>query len=252
MNLKRIQSKLINYLLLLFILFTVLPVKLNYSSILIILASLLAVINIFNSKTLNVANSRVLFFISIPLLIYLLGFINTADTEEGVSFILKNLSFIAFPLIFYSFSGQINKKLLFNGYLFGLCFVNIYLIYLFIYYYNFVERFYMVVTKEIYHSTYLGMYNAFAYWVCIWIYKKRSRILFLLIALFFSISAILTSSRIIFILVVISLLTSVFLLINSKLKKFIFSLLIVLVSSLALVYSPSINQKFSQMVEINK
>src|SRR5690606_24727679 len=190
MNLERIHPKLINYLLLLFVLFTVFPVKLNYSSIVIILAALLSLIKVFTSKEGRLVFSGLFFIISTPLFIYLLGLVNTSDIDEGLSFILKNLSFLAFPLIFGSFYEQINKKLLLNAFLLGLCIVNIYLIYLFIYYYNFGERFYMVVTKEIYHSTYLGMYNAFAFWICVWSYKKNNNNkLFLLFAFLFSCSA---------------------------------------------------------------
>lgn len=253
MNLERIHPKLINYLLLLFVLFTVFPVKLNYSSIVIILAALLSLIKVFTSKEGRLVFSGLFFIISTPLFIYLLGFVNTSDIDEGLSFILKNLSFLAFPLIFGSFYEQINKKLLLNAFLLGLCIVNIYLIYLFIYYYNFGERFYMVVTKEIYHSTYLGMYNAFAFWICVWSYKKNNNNkLFLLFAFLFSCSAILTSSRIVFILILISLVLSVFIILKSRLKRLILSALIILMSTSALLFSPAINQKFSQLVEINK
>ena len=175
MNLNKIILKSTNLLLILFVLFTVLPVKLNYSSIPVILLTVISVVNIFISRGRNfkLANYHI-FIISIPLVIYAVGLINTSNTDYAINFLTKNLSFLAFPLIFFGLGNYVDQVKLYKSFLFGLLLTNLYLIYLFFYYFNFGTRFYMIVTIDIYHSTYLGMYNLLAYWICLDFFKKKS------------------------------------------------------------------------------
>lgn len=246
------MRKVTNLFLILFILCTVLPVKLNYSSICIIILLGISALNYFTGKGVINSTKKKLFIIGIPLLIYVLGLLNSSNLDYGVKFISRNLSFIAFPFIFYSLSKWINKNSLFSFYLIGLAVVNMYLWYLFIYYFNFGQRFYMIVTTDIYHSTYLGMYNIFAYWVCVYYLIKSKKKFYILLSIFFVISAVMTSSRIIFILVMISLVASIFIIIKSRTKKISIALLIMITGLVLLAFVPSIRGKFHQIVEIDQ
>jgi len=253
MNTKEIIIKATNFLLVLFVLFTVLPVKLNYGSITIILLILLSITNLFCAKNRKFTTSEYyIFILSIPLIIYAIGLINTRNVGYGLNFLTKNLSFLAFPLIFFSLGKYINQVKLYKSFLLGLALTNLYLIYLFFYYFNFGTKFYMIVTMDAYHSTYLGMYNLLAFWVCIDFFIKKSKKVYLLLALFFLISALLTSARIIFILSIVSLGVSMLIMIKSNTKRLIAILFASLVGITLLVTIPSFNQKFNQLLEVKK
>ena len=253
MSLKKIILKLTDFFLLLFILFIVLPVKLNYSSIVIISLTVLSAINLFLNKNENFKPIKYyIFIISIPLVIFTLGLINTSNTSYGLTFLSKNLSFLAFPFIFFSLGKNVNQEKLLNTFLFGLSLTNLYLIYLFFYYFNFGLKFYTIVTIDIYHSTYLGMYNLLAFWICFTFFTKKSKKFYLFLAVFFLISAILTSARIIFILSVLSVGATILFTIKSNTKRVIALLFTCLMSISVLITIPSFKQKFSQFLELEK
>ena len=252
MNLKGILPYVINGVILLFILFTVTPVKLNYSSMAIILLVVLALGIRIGVKGWKAGTSILIFLISTPLLIYLLGLLNTSNLPEGMSFVIRNTSFLAFPLIFYFLGKWVNRKAILQGYLIALSLTNIYLIYLFVYYFNFGARFYRVVSVDIFHSTYLGLYNLVAFWICIHFYRLRRNKASIGLAAFFGSCALLPSSRIIFILAFLSLLASLFVLIRSRKKMLGWGLIIILVSSGILIGTPSIRQKFKQITELEQ
>ncbi|WP_250433644.1 O-antigen ligase family protein [Hanstruepera flava] len=253
MSLRKTILKSTNFFLALFILFTVLPVKLNYSSGVIIILIILSVINLlFFEKLTYKKKSYNIFISSLPLIVYAIGLFNSLNLDYGLNFLVKNLSFLAFPFIFWSLSNHINNEKLFKVYLLGLIVVNLYLFYLFFYYFNFGTNFYMIITTDIYHSTYLGMYNLLAYWICILVFYKKDKTLFGFLAVFFLISAIITSARIIFVLSIISICVTIFILIKSKIKRLI---ILSIVSSIGVLFAitvPSINQKFNQLTEIEK
>jgi O-antigen ligase len=251
MNIKPILKKLINILLCLFIITTVLPVKLNYSSIIIIVLVGCSLLNLIIDKE---ARQYYLFLLSIPFFIYILGLINTDNLDYGLKVISKNLSLVAFPLIFFSNNnkGQIQVNKILQAFLLALVIVDIYLIYLFVYYYNIGEKFSMIVTDTLYHSTYLGLYNLVAAWVCIYRFRAQKDKRFIIWVLFFLIAGVLTSSRIIFGLAIISIFITTVLLLNSKITKSIIFLTIVLLSIFSVLKVPSLNEKFSQLIEIEK
>jgi len=253
MNLKKIIVKSTNFLLILFVLFTVLPVKLNYSSITIILLTALSIINLITFKNKIFKPVRYFYlFISIPFVIYALGLINTSNTSYGLGFLSKNLSFLAFPLIFFSLGKYINQVKLYKSFLLGLSLTNLYLVYLFFYNFNFGSKFYMIVTLDVYHSTYLGMYNLLAFWICFDFFIKKSKKTFLFLAVFFLISAILTSARIIFILSILSLGASIILIIKSNAKRAIALLFTSLIGITLLVTIPALKQKFNQLLKVEE
>lgn len=253
MNIKETLTKSVNFFLILFVLFTVLPIKLNYSSITIIILSLLAIINLFFSKERKKSfKNYSLFLISIPFFIYALGVFNSSNVDYALKFLSKNLSFIAFPLIFFSFNNYIKQKKIYVAFLLGLAITNIYLIFLFFYNFNFGAKFYMIISLDIYHSTYLGMYNLVAYWVCLMLFRKEKKKLYLFFGLFFIFSAIITSARIIFILSFFSVLGTIFFLLKSNTKKILILVSAVFIGFLFIFNIPSIKQKFNQINEINK
>lgn len=253
MNIKKYIAKLANLFLILFVLFTVLPVKLNYSSIAIVILVILSIFNLlmFKNKCSQLLKYSI-FIVSIPFCIYLLGLINTSNIDYGFKFISKNMSFIAFPLIFFSLNAYIDKSKLYKFFLIGLFVTNLYLLGLFFYYFNFGLRFYKIVMVDIYHSTYLGMYSLFAYWVCISFFTKNKKKAYLVLAVFFLISAVVASARIIFILSVLSLVITLMLAIKSKAKRFIAILLTSGFCIIALVKIPTFKQKFNQFLELEK
>jgi len=253
MNLSRIILKSTDFLLILFVLFTVLPVKLNFSSITIILLAILSIIHFLipKNRNFNTANYHI-FIISVPLAIYALGLLNTSNTDYGLTFITKNLSFLAFPLIFFSIGRHVNRIKLFKSFLFGLALTNLFLIYLFFYYFNFGAKFYMIVSVEIYHSTYLGMYNLLAFWICIDFYIRKSKKIYLFIALFFLVSALLTSARMIFILSILSLGTALLYIIKSNGNKILALLLLSSIGITLLLSIPSFKQKFHQLIDLEQ
>jgi len=253
MNIKKLIPKLTNFFLILFVLFTVLPVKLNYSSIIIIILVLLSITNFLVSKDKSFKLLKIFIFcVSIPLIIYTLGLINTTNIDYGLGFLSKNMSFVAFPLIFFSLNKYINKDLLYKFYLLGLFVTNLYLLYLFFYYFNFGLRFYKIVTVDIYHSTYLGMYSLFAYWICFIFLKKTNNKTYLLLAIFFLISAIVSSARIIFLFSILSVLVTLMHTIKSNRKRIIALVFTSLFCIVALVNIPSYKQKFDQFLELEK
>ena len=238
-------------MLLAFIVLNIFPVKINFANgpiILLLVLSLYGMIKNFRIKHLN----HFLFILSIPLMVYSLGMINTENLEYGTKFIMRNIYFLVFPFILYNQAKEsINSDLIYKFYLGALAVVNLYLIYLFIYYFNLGERFYKIVTFDIYHSTYLGLYNLFGFWIVLikkeLVPKTRLRILLLV---FFIACAIMTSSRIIFILSILSLISSA--LLNYKLKlKFLISMIAILVLTMIFILViPSINEKFMQILEL--
>ncbi|PWI29839.1 hypothetical protein DI383_08775 [Flavobacteriaceae bacterium LYZ1037] len=253
MSINKIIIKATNLFLILFVLFTVLPVKLNYSSMTIILLTVLSVLNLFYSQNINLKSAKLyIFSISIPLVIYLLGLINTSNIDYGLTFLSKNMSFLAFPLIFYSLGKYIDQIKLYKTFLLGLALTNLYLIYLFFYYFNFGTKFYMIVTLDVYHSTYLGMYNLLAYWICFDFFNKKSKKIYLFLATFFIICAILASARIIFILSILSLGATMLLQIKSNSKKIMAILLTSLIGITLVITIPALKQKFNQLSEIEQ
>ena len=253
MNIKRLITKLSNFFLVIFIILTVLPVKLNYSSIAIIILVLLSISNIILFKSRNQKSIKYsIFIVSIPLIVYIFGLINTKDIKYGIDFLSKSMSFLAFPLIFFSLSEYIKKEKLFKYFLLGLFITNLYLIYLFFYYINFGLKFYKIVTVDIYHSTYLGMYSLFAYWICINLFRKKDKKALLLLAIFFLFSAIICSSRIIFILSLISVMMTLISAFKSNFKKVVAVVFTSLVFIIAMLSIPSTKQKFNQFLEIQK
>lgn len=253
MNTNKIIVRSINLGCILFILFTVLPVKLSLSSNVIVALFVLGLVNLFihNSKIEGYDGLKV-FFITIPFLIYAIGLINTSNMDYGLRFLSKNLSFLVIPIIFFSLGQHIKKAIIYKAFLIGLGLTNIYLIYLFIYYFNFGTRFYMVVTTDIYHSTYLGMYNLFAYWICVHLFIQKNHKIYVLVALFFLISAILTSARIIFMVSIVSIITTGVLLLKSAVHRVISTVIAACVCVVLMFTIPSIKQKFSQFLEIDK
>lgn len=253
MSIKKLMPQLTNFFLVLFILFTVLPVELNYSSIIIIVLVLLSLINliVIKNNSFNRLNYFV-FIITIPFIIYASGLINTINIDYGLKFLSKNMSFLAFPLIFFSLSKYINKDLIFKFYLLGLFVTNLYLLYLFAYYFNFGLRFYKIVTIDVYHSTYLGMYSLFAYWISFIFFQKGNSRFYLFLAIFFLLSAIVASARIIFLLSMLSVFASLMITIKTNSKRVAALVLLVLFGILALTNIPSFKQKFNQFLELDK
>ena len=253
MSLRKIISKSTNLLLVLFVLFTVLPVKVNLSSTAIILLIILSIIDFFLAEKFSILNNKLnIFIVTLPLVVYIIGLFNTSNLDYGLNFLERNLSLLAFPIIFYSLFNYVDKEKVLKAYIIGLAAVNIYLIYLFLYYFNFGTKFYMIVTTDIYHSTYLGMYNLFAFWICFFYQPKKNNLLFNLLAIFFIISAIITSSRIIFLLSIISLFLTGFILIKSKIKRIAAATFTALLVVVIVLTVPSIKQKFNQIIEIEK
>lgn len=253
MNLKKIIVKSTNFFLILFVLFTVLPVKLIYSSITIIILIGLSIINLFLIKNKHFKRTKYyIFCITIPLIIYVLGLINTSNIDYGFNFLSKNLSFLAFPLIFFSLHKYINQEKLYKWFLLGLTLTNLYLIYLFFYYFNFGVKFYMIVSIDVYHSTYLGMYNLLAFWICFDFFIKKSKKAYLFFAGFFIICAILTSARIVFILSILSIVVALLVVMKSNSKRIIAILFTGLIGITLIATIPSLKQKFNQILEIER
>jgi hypothetical protein len=252
MSINEAILKSTNFFLPLFVIFTVLPVKLNYSSIVIIILCVIGLINFVVNRKSIVFSKPLIFLICIPLGIYILGLINTSNLDYGLSFLVKNLSFLIFPLIFFSLSKYIDQEKVLKSFLMGLALNNIYLIYLFFYYFNFGAKFYMIVSIDMYHSTYMGMNNLIAFWVCVFFFKKGSKKEHLLLALFFLVSGVLTSARIIFLLAIVSLVVSFVMILNSKIQKIGAILLTFIIGCIVLVTVPSVKQKFSQFIEISE
>lgn len=253
MSIKNVIAKLTRTLVSLFILFTILPVKLNFSSIVIISLTALSFLNIaFFYKKAIFKNSFKLFLISSPFFVYSLGFLNTLNIDSGLSFLLKNLSFIAFPFILTSLNEYIFKNKVILTFLISLVIIDVYLTYLFIYNFNFGAKFYMIVTTDIYHSTYLGMYNIVGYWFALKYAKGKKRNAFVFLACFFLLSAIMTSARIIFVLAILSAIISTFVFIESKKRRAFLICFYLLIGVLLLISIPSVSQKFYQFKQINQ
>ncbi|MFL0352894.1 O-antigen ligase family protein [Xanthomarina sp. GH4-25] len=96
------------------------------------------------------------------------------------------------------------------------------------------------------------MYNLLAYWICFDFFIKKSKKIYLFLAMFFIFCAILTSARIIFILSILSIGASILLIIKSNTKRVIALLLVTLIGITLLVSIPSIKQKFNQFLEIEQ
>jgi O-antigen ligase len=218
----------------------------------IILLVVLALIIRLGFKGWRPATSALIFLVSSPLVIYLLGLLNSSNLTAGTDFVVRNASFLAFPLIFYFLGKWVNKLAVLHWFLIALSATNLYLLYLFVYYFNFGARFYKVVSVDIFHSTYLGLYNLVAFWICIHFYRLKKVNAYLGLAVFFAFCALLPSSRIIFILGLLSLLAALFVLVRSRKKLLGWSLIIILVGSGILISTPSIRQKFEQITEMDR
>ncbi len=252
MSIRELLKISTNVLIVLFLVFTILPVKLNYSSMAIIGLLVLALGNLFYDQPGLIQYKYIFIILIAPLLIYLLGLLNTQNLSSGLSFISRNLSFIAFPVIFISLGNYVKKSFVLNTVIILVVIIDLYLAYLFIYYFNFGERFYMIIQHEIYHSTYLGMYNLLAFWISVWAFKTHKSKLYGALAIFFVFSSILTASRIVFLLSFISLIISILLLIESRAKRLLLVVATTMITMAILFYSPGLKQKFKQIVEINK
>ncbi len=252
MIIKKIFSILANILIILFLGFSILPVKLNYSSMAIIGLLAVSLVYLFYSGLKTIKNKYFILILTIPLFVYLLGMLNTQNLSSGLSFISRNLSFIAFPVIFLSLGDFVKKSIVLNSFLIFVVIIDLYLTYLFIYYFNFGERFYMIIQHEIYHSTYLGMFNLLAFWISFLEFKKNKSKFLAAFSIFFLISSILTASRIVFLLSFISLIISTLLLVESRTKRLFLVLTSAIITLAILFYSPGLNQKFKQILEINK
>ena len=252
MNTKNTLPWSINGLMAVFVIFTAMPVKLNYSSMAIILLAILSIIVLLFNGVKGRPGGRMVFVLTIPLLVYLLGLINTSNLAEGMSFVGRNASFLAFPIIFFGLGKWINKRMLLITFLIALAITDLYLIYLFVYYFNFGARFSMVVTSDIYHSTYLGMYNLIAFWICITHHRFEQAKFYLPAAAFFLLASIATSSRMVFILAAISVLATLFILMKSNRNRWALGILLVVLMSGVLLYTPSIRQRFEQVMELEQ
>ena len=252
MNIKEFRPKLINFLLALFVVLTVFPVKLNYSSNVIVALVSLSIIWPSKLKWEDFKTRKYLWALSVPLFVYVLGLINTSNLKYGIEFVARNASFLAFPLIFHFLGSKINRSTLIKTFLISIMLVNCYLIYIFIYYFNFGARFYVIVTNDIYHSTYLGMYNLFAFWICIAGYKVNGRTSYGIVALIFIVCAAITSARTIIVLAFLSAFLSIWIIMSSRLKRI--GLIVLLVSSFFTIIStvPSIKQKFQDVYELRQ
>lgn len=245
----KISTKVLVFL---FLAFTILPVKLNYSSMVIIGLLVLALGNLFYDRPKLNEYKYVFLILIAPLLVYLIGLLNTQNLNSGLSFVSRNLSFIAFPVIFISLGNLVKKSFALNTFIILVVIIDLYLVYLFIYYFNFGERFYMIIQHEIYHSTYLGLYNLLAFWISVWAFKTYKSKSYIALAIFFVIASILTASRIVFLLSFVSLIISILFLIESRVKRLLLVLATAIITLAALFYSPGLKQKFKQLVEINK
>ncbi|MCF6297287.1 MAG: O-antigen ligase family protein [Flavobacteriaceae bacterium] len=203
---------------------------------------------------LKKAGNYQLFILAIPILIYIFGLINSDNLDYGVKFISRNLSLIAFPIIFFSNNKNtyIKTDSLLKVFLTSIFILNIYLIYLFIYYFNLGEKLSIIITELIYHSTYLGLYNIVAAWVCFFIYRNSKNKKFILFYLFFIFSAIITSSRIIFILGFFSLIIVTLSYIKKPIINFFLVAIILFLTSVVIIKTPSLNEKFSQLTSVKK
>ena len=193
---------LINISIGLFVIVTVLPVKLNYSSLAIILILLSSLVYYFVEKPK--INKEVL-LLTIPFIVYCFGLINTQDFDYGVKVLSKSLSFLIFPIVFSLISKNqvVNTRWILIAFLIALAVTNVYLIYLFIYYFNLGEKFSRLLSNTIYHSTYLGMYNITAFWLAYFAFKGKRKY-WIIICAFFLISAVFCSSRIVSIIALFS------------------------------------------------
>ncbi len=252
MTISEILNRLSRLFAALFVLVTVLPVKLNYSSMAIISLTLLALFRLIYFREAHRLPKAFLAAMTIPFAVYMLGLINSSNVEVGLDYVTRNASFLAFPIIFGALGDNLLKRRLMPVFLTGLAITNTYLIYLFIYYFNFGERFYMVVTEDIYHATYLGMYNLVAYWVCISKYREGKHKVQLALSAFFLMAAVMTSTRIVFLLAVISLGTTVFIIAGSLRQRLGLLVLFGIFASVVVTQIPSVRQKFDQFREIRK
>jgi O-antigen ligase len=252
MSIRELLKVLTNVVIVLFLAFTILPVKLNYSSMAIIGLLVLALVNFFYERQGLVQHKSFLLIMIAPLLIYSLGLLNTQNLDSGFSFVTRNLSFIAFPIIFIGVGNMVQKSFVLKAYVILVVIIDLYLAYLFVYYFNFGERFYMIIQHEIYHSTYLGMFNLFAFWISVLAFRKHQTKRNAAIAIFFIICAIITASRIVFLLSFVSLIISIVFLIQSRTKRLFMVLAAVAITLSTLFYAPGLKQKFKQLVEISK
>lgn len=245
-------QKAINYLLIGFIIATVLPLKLSISSLFLAVASLISVIYFFTSPQ-KVRNKN-LFVLTIPLLVYLVGFINSENIGYAFKMLERNLSLLLFPIIFFCIGrdDNFNKKAIVLSFLGSVIIVDFYLAYLYSYYFNFGEKFSVLLTHDIYHSTYLAMYNALAFVVLYFRRKYIHKTLFILLAVVFLFSIVACSSRMVFIVGFVSLLIFSVASIKKTWQRVAVVLLIPLLAVLLVLKFPSLSEKFEQIQELKK
>ncbi len=246
-----IQKGAIN-LLLLYPFILVLPIGTSFTSIclgLVTTATLLY--GILNFKYFKFSKKLLIF--TIPFFIYSLGLINTEDIAYGLKFISRNTTLLLFPLIFMTLkNANLPLEKLMKMYLFGALISSIYLIYLFIYNFNLGIKFYVVVTKDIFHSTYLGMYLVLASVIALNFFLNKKKKGFLFLFLFFLFSSLLTGSRIIFIVGFLITLFSGYYLISSKKYYYLTVFFTFSIFILMILFIPAIKGKFNQFSNLEK
>ena len=233
-----------------FVAFTVLPVKINLSSIAIIVLACFGALTLLQERKVG---SVLYFVLAIPLVVYIVGLINTENMDYASRWLTRNLSFVILPIYFF-FSGKtVSQKMIdqtLSLFLVVLAALNFYLIYLFVYYFNYGERYPRIVGFEIYHATYLGMYNLFALWICLIRFAKAKfslKSIYFWAVLWFAVGSVATSSRIIFIALFLSLLVFAILQLPGLRFRVISSLVLIGIGSLAITQVPALKEKFNQI-----
>lgn len=252
MNIKKYISQITLNLLVIFPLFLILPVGTSFSSICLgIIAALTFFYALPNIKSIKV--DTVFFWITIPFFVYLLGLINSSDIAYGWKFSTRNICLLLFPLIFLVWANRkIPFKKIIIVYIVGSVVTSIYLAVLFIYYFNLGTKFYKIVSIDIFHSTYLGMYVLSASLLAFHLYLKEKKWLYLILTIFLFISSLLCGSRIIFLCAFMLLGFYLYQFIGNKkivVTSIVFSCLIFF---LMITSVPSIKEKFFQIIDLNE
>ena len=249
MNISTLSIRGTEVCLLVFIIATVLPMKLSIASIGIALAAVCALVYFLNNKQKGFI---MLFLLALPLLVYVFGLFNTSNLSYGTRFLERSLSFLLFPLLFF-FLGKrhtIRTSIIFQGFVLALLVADIYLLYLFTYYFNFGEKYSILVTHDLYHSTYIGFYNLLGITIVYFeknIFRKSFR--YALYIVFFS-GIVACSARIVLITGCILIL---FLLAHNQKKwglKIMYPSLFLIISFGIVYFSPALSEKFAQFTEI--
>lgn len=253
MNTNSKLQKALEYFLIGFVAVTVLPFKLSFSSIFLVGALFLSLIYLFRTK--DIRSSKWIFILAIPLCVYLLGILNSENTKYAFRFLERNLSLLFFPLIFYSVGvkATFNKTLLWRAFLFALVAVDSYLLFLNVYYFNLGEKFSLLITNDIYHSTYLGMYNLIGFGA-MFFNKGNFRVQALKwgMSLLFVVGIMASSSRMVFILWVISCVVFSVFYFRKPLHRILWICFILVTSGIIVASLPGLSEKFEQIGEIKE